>query len=458
MTIISGNAESYNASSLSLDRKQKQAVALLSVGTLLEYFDLMLYLHMSVLLTELFYPATDFRSQQLIMAGTFSATYAARPLGALIFGYIGDNYGRKITIVITTTLMAGACLVMANLPTYQTIGIAASYLITICRTLQGLASMGELVGAQLYITEMTRPPVQYPAVGVMSICASLGGTLALTLTNFVLSQGLSWRVGFWVGAIVAIIGVIARLALRETPDFADAKRRVQRAIIKTNQDPQILEANSIWQEKVENKTALSLFLIKCASPISFYLLFVYCISILQGQFGYNPAQVIKHQLLVTIIHTMGTLIATYISYRVYPLFILKLKLVMFFSLTVAFPYLMQIITAPWQLQLLQCTIALFPIDNTPAISILLSHLPVFKRFTYGSFAFGLSRSAMAVITAQALVHLTTYFGHYGLLLVTVPVSIAYWYGLQHFICLEKNLGHYPDKIINEPAILAKLHQ
>jgi MFS family permease len=147
-----------------LNRQQKEAIVLLQLGTFLEYFDLMLYVHMAVLLNDLFFPSTDAHTASLLTAFAFCSTFVFRPFGALIFGYIGDNYGRKTTVIMTTAIMSISCILMANLPTYAQIGIAAAWLVTLCRVLQGLSSMGEIMGAYVYVTEITKPPVQYPAV------------------------------------------------------------------------------------------------------------------------------------------------------------------------------------------------------------------------------------------------------------------------------------------------------
>lgn len=83
---------------LSLNSLQKETIGLLSIGTFLEYFDLMLYVHMAVLLDELFFPKADPLTSSIIAAFTFSSIYILRPFGALIFGYIGDHIGRKPTV------------------------------------------------------------------------------------------------------------------------------------------------------------------------------------------------------------------------------------------------------------------------------------------------------------------------------------------------------------------------
>ena len=85
-----------------LTREQREAVGLLSIGTFLEYFDLMLYVHMAVLLNELFFPKTDPFMASLLSAFAFCSTYLLRPFGALIFGWIGDRMGRKFVIITTT--------------------------------------------------------------------------------------------------------------------------------------------------------------------------------------------------------------------------------------------------------------------------------------------------------------------------------------------------------------------
>ena len=119
----------------------------------------MLYVHMSVLLNELFFPKTNPLTVSLLGALAFCSTFIFRPIGAIVFGYIGDHIGRKATITITTFLMAGCCFVMATLPTYAQIGLTASVLITICRIVQGMSSMGEIIGAELYVTEIVKPPL-----------------------------------------------------------------------------------------------------------------------------------------------------------------------------------------------------------------------------------------------------------------------------------------------------------
>ena len=88
------------------------------------------------------FPQTDPHTASLIAAFAFCSTFVLRPFGALIFGYIGDHIGRRTTVIITTMMMAVSCLIMANLPTYDQIGITAAWIVTLCRLLQGLSLYG----------------------------------------------------------------------------------------------------------------------------------------------------------------------------------------------------------------------------------------------------------------------------------------------------------------------------
>ena len=117
------NAQELIGEQQSLSKEEKEAVGLLSIGTFLEYFDVMLYIHMAVLLNELFFPKNDPFITSLLAAFTFCSTYVFRPLGALIFGYIGDTFGRRTTVLLTMFIMSGCCAIMAMLPTHAEIGI-----------------------------------------------------------------------------------------------------------------------------------------------------------------------------------------------------------------------------------------------------------------------------------------------------------------------------------------------
>ncbi|WP_342767344.1 MFS transporter [Candidatus Rickettsia colombianensi] len=85
-----------------------------------------------------------------------------------------------------------------------------------------------MVGASLYLTEITEPPIRYPVVCTIAMGSTLGGSVALAISWLFTSYGFNWRLACWFGLIIGLIGAVARTALRETPDFADAKRRLKK--------------------------------------------------------------------------------------------------------------------------------------------------------------------------------------------------------------------------------------
>jgi MFS family permease len=421
----------------SLTREQKEAVGLLSIGTFLEYFDVMLYVHMAVLLNELFFPQTDPFTASLISALSFCSIFVFRPFGALIFGYIGDNIGRKNTVVITTFLMATSCIVMANLPTYAQIGITASWLITICRALQGVSSMGEVIGAEIYLTEITKPPIQYAAVSIITVFATVGGCAALAVAWYVTNYGLDWRIAFWIGAIIALIGAKARKSLRETPEFVDAKTQLKLKLSQFNISLDDLKDNPILKRKPSKKTFLAYFFIECAWPVTFYFIFVYCSNILKNVFNYTPEQIIEHNLIISLINLCGFIIVTFLSTRIYPLKILRVKFIGYITFAIVGPYILFNINSAQHLLLLQAFIILLISDSMPSSPIFYKHFPVFSRFTSATLVYACSRALMYVVSSFGLVYLEKAFSNYGLFFLFGLVAIGLGFGLFHFEKLDR---------------------
>lgn len=421
----------------SLTRGQKEAVGLLSIGTFLEYFDVMLYVHMAVLLNELFFPKADPHTAALFAAFAYCSTYVLRPFGALIFGYLGDTIGRKHTVIITTLLMALSCIVMASLPTYAEIGITASWIVTITRMIQGISSVGEITGAQIYLTEITKPPIQYPIVSSVYFFASLGSVVALTIAVFATNYSVNWRLAFLIGASVAFFGAYARATLRETPDFADAKKRLRAYSRESGKDEKYLEQQNIFNKSVKKETAIALFLINLAMPVCFYLTYIHYGQFLKHSFSYTSAQVISHNFNVGLIYLAGSGIQLYLSSKINPLKILKIRFFIFAAFLLFFPLLLEAITTPFHLFLLQSFIIVFALDGYPAKAIFYKHFPVLKRFTYACVLHAVSHACIYVVTSFGIIYLVEWFDQIGVLFILVPVCIGFGIGLSYFDKLEK---------------------
>ena len=416
-----------------LTREQKEAVGLLSIGTFLEYFDLMLYVHMAVLLNELFFPKYDPFTNSLLTAFAFCSTYLLRPFGALLFGYIGDNIGRKHTIIITTFFMAFSSIVMFLLPTYAQIGITASWLVTICRMVQGMASMGELVGAILYLTELIKSPKNYIAVGIVRTMPALGTFVALGVATIVIKYGFNWRYAFLFGAGVALVGSVARSALRETPEFIDAKKRL------------VVKGVKVRIKGVKKIVALSYFLIECPWAIWVYVIYIHYGAFLKNNLGYSAIDVIQHNLYISIVGYISSVITVYLASTIYPLQIMRIRSIIFCIFLPVFIFLLENEVTILNVAMLQFFMIAFHPTCLPADPIIFKYFPVMKRFFSASMLFAMSRTLMYLFTSFGIVYLTEYLGMLGLLIIIIPVVVGYFYGLNTFIKLEKEAGNYHKK-------------
>ncbi len=419
----------------SLSRQQKEAVGLLQIGTFLEYFDLMLYVHMAVLLNELFFPKTDPHTAALIAAFAFCSTYVLRPLGALLFGWVGDNVGRKPTVIITTMMMAVSCIVMANLPTYAQIGISAAWIITICRIMQGLSAMGEVIGAEIYLTEVIPLPQRYFVVSCIRIVDDLGSVIAIAIASLVTIAGMNWRVAFWIGACIAVVGSVARIRLRETPEFIAAKRRMKNLI-------------DGKKEKVNTKLGIAYFLMHCGYPIFFFFSFVFCAGILKNKFGYSSEQIIHQNLIVALVALASDVTYTLLSKNIFPLKILTAKFYCAFVLSLFLPFLLGVIDTPLQLLVLQCFVIFFALGGMPASAVFLAKFPVLKRFKSATFLYAAAYAFMSVINSFGLIYLVEFLGNYGIYLIVIPTCLGFYWSVKHFEKLEDYNVDLPETKIN----------
>ncbi len=426
-----------------LDRNTREAVGLLQIGTFLEYFDLMLYVHMAVVLNDLFFPKSDPFTAQLLTAFAFSSTFVFKPFGALLFGYIGDQIGRKATVVITMTIMSVTCFVMATLPTYAQIGVTASVGITICRMLQGISSLGESIGSEIYISEVTSPPVRYTAVGLIGTAGAFGSMASLGAADALMGLGMNWRIVFFLGALIAIVGSVARTRLRETPEFSDMRRRMQIAVKETRREglaqaADLLKSTShVWKERVEVKTALAYFCVFCGFPVCFYISYMYCGSILKHDFGFTGHQVVTHNFVLSVVNFLGLLSFVLLTYKVYPLKILKGKLILYIPFVLLTPILLNSITSPGYLLIFQIVGVVLGHSTIPAKAIFLVHFPIFKRFTYAGFIAAVAHAFVYILTSFGLVFITDKLGHWGILIITIPTTTAFAFGVHYFEQLER---------------------
>lgn len=211
-------------------RRDRLVIFASALGTVFEWYDFFVYGTLAVLIAKLFFPAANETAGFLLALATFGAGFGVRPLGAILFGYLGDRLGRKYTFLVTITLMGVATAAVGLLPTYAQIGIAAPILLVICRLAQGLALGGEYGGAAIYVAE--HAPRDRRGLYTSFIQASVIGGFLLSLAVVLVSSAFvdpaeweawGWRVPFLFSLLLLAVSLWVRLKLEESPVFRAMK-------------------------------------------------------------------------------------------------------------------------------------------------------------------------------------------------------------------------------------------
>jgi len=202
-----------------------------AIGNVLEWYDFALYGYFAPIFAVLFFPS-EHPSLSLITAfGVFAIGFLARPLGAILFGYWGDTIGRRNALAWSVLLMAIPTCLVGVLPTYEMIGVAAPMVLTLCRFLQGLSVGGEFTGSVTFLVEHAARPQRGYVGSWAGFSAQMGALLgsgvgaltAVTLTNDALHQW-GWRIPFFLGGLIALVGWYLRTKAKESPAFEQLRQ------------------------------------------------------------------------------------------------------------------------------------------------------------------------------------------------------------------------------------------
>jgi MFS family permease len=214
----------------------RRAVIASTVGTMIEWYDFYLYgLVAALVFGKLYFPSQDPYAGTLLAFSTFFLGFAARPIGAIIFGHFGDRIGRKGTLVATLLLMGVSTVLIGLVPTYEQIGIWGAIALTVLRMVQGIGVGGEWGGAIAVATEWSKfnsrrgLAASWPQFG--SPLGMLLAVAALTITSYAGSpewfETIGWRIPFLISAVLIVIGLYIRLGVLETPIFQQIQEKNQ---------------------------------------------------------------------------------------------------------------------------------------------------------------------------------------------------------------------------------------
>ncbi len=197
------------------------------IGTALEYYDYTLYAHFVVILSPLFFPSDNLFITRLLGMFSFTMGFVMRPAGAIVFGHLGDRWGRRRVLATSIILMSVPTLVIGILPTYAQIGILAPIGLMLCRLVQSFSVGGESIGANIFLLEHAQKKYICTYNSLLNVGIAFGGIMATTLgiiCSTYLDPGWGWRIPFIVGTSFGWIGFYLRLRTDETPDFIRSQK------------------------------------------------------------------------------------------------------------------------------------------------------------------------------------------------------------------------------------------
>lgn len=212
-----------------MDRGQRRVIVASSLGTVFEWYDFYLYGSLAGIISKQFFSGVNETTAFIFALLAFAAGFAVRPLGAILFGRLGDLIGRKYTFLVTILIMGLSTAVVGMLPTYHQIGMSAPIVLITLRLLQGLALGGEYGGAATYVAEHAPPGKRGLFTSFIQSTATVG--LLLSLLVILVCRTLlgkefeiwGWRIPFLMSILLLIISIYIRMQLNESPVFQKMK-------------------------------------------------------------------------------------------------------------------------------------------------------------------------------------------------------------------------------------------
>ena len=224
------------------ERERRRSLVAGTVGNLVEWFDWSVYAFFVPYFAASFFPTADVDRFGALLAGfaVFAVGFFFRPLGAAVLGSYADRHGRRAGMTLTILLMAGASALIALLPTYAQIGVAAPVLLTLARCAQGFSAGGEFGTSSAFLVENAPPGRRAWAGSWQQVSVGAGTLIASALASFMFSVGTEeflttwgWRIAFGIGAVLGVLGLWLRMAVPDTEAFTrtrDAGRLARRPL------------------------------------------------------------------------------------------------------------------------------------------------------------------------------------------------------------------------------------
>ncbi|GAA1574407.1 MFS transporter [Leucobacter aridicollis] len=285
-----------------VDQKSlRKSVVAGSIGVLVHWFDWAVYAYLAGTIAVVFFPESNSSSGLLAAFAVFAVSFLVRPIGAVIFGRLGDRLGRKQTLSIVILSMALATLVLGLLPGYSSIGIAAPILLIATRVVQGLAAGGEFGSAAAFLGEFS--PANRRGFGVSwlefgSLLGFLLASFTVVLLNVVFDPqqiiDWAWRIPFLITVPLGFIGLYIRRKIEDTPEFEQLKE------LETVSHAPVREVFQRNRREFIQTCGMEIFM-----NVTFYVVLVYLLTYQEVYIGFDAG---RAALLSTLASALGLIV------------------------------------------------------------------------------------------------------------------------------------------------------
>ncbi len=413
--------------------KNFKAIAAAMVGNALEYYDVMLYGYFATMLAPLFFPAINPTLALLSSWVTFAAGFIMRPIGGIVFGHLGDKYGRRNALVLAIFLVTIPTFIIGLLPTYLEIGILSPIILIICRLFQGICVGGEYSGASIFVIEYSKRGKEAFAGGILAASGMFGGVLGTFfgyLCTLPFMPDWGWRIPFLLGAFMGLIGYYFRTKVGESPGYLQATHeKIEKVPLKS----------ILLNRKINFFCTVG---IGAATLIPLYIGTVYIGSVLTERLNMPTSKVMLIHVMISVFSVFA------VSFAGYTADIFGKRNQMLFSATtlilIAYPLFSYFENDPtiFRAFFLQAILLLLNVAFVaPSMALLATYFPVHERYSGIGFGYALGGAIFGGTTPFFLTALVKWLGS-----PMIPAYYTIFSGALGMLCI------YLGKTIYESSI------
>jgi MHS family proline/betaine transporter-like MFS transporter len=307
----------------------KKSIASALIGNILEWYDFAIYGYFASAIGLAFFPKSDPTAQLLMAFSIFAVGYLMRPIGAIIFGHVGDKYGKKVALNLSVAAMAIPTFFVSILPDYNVWGVWAAYTLVLLRMIQGLSVGGEFTTSIIYLVSHA-PKNRQSLMGATITCGAIGGILLGSFTGDLMNHLMSeetinawgWRVPFLFGLVIGIVGLFLRRHLVDEVPAPTLKPPV--LVVFQNHLPLLFNISGL------------VFL----NAVGFYLIFVYLVTWFEVAEKFTPSLALNINSISMVILIGVVLLSGYFTDKVGKKLMLQITSILMLLFVVPLFYLM----------------------------------------------------------------------------------------------------------------------